>query len=35
MTYSEKEKVWQPQDVTPSQAIPINKEIKLEEIASC
>jgi hypothetical protein len=29
--YSEKEKLWQPQDVTPSQAVPINKEKKLEE----
>jgi hypothetical protein len=35
MMYSEKEKAWQPQDVAPCQAVPINKEIKLEEITSC
>jgi hypothetical protein len=31
MPYSEKEKVWTPQDVTPSLAVSVNKEIKLEE----
>jgi hypothetical protein len=31
MMYSEKENIWQPQVVTPTQAVPINKEIKLEK----
>jgi hypothetical protein len=31
MMYSQKEKVWQRHHVTPSQAVPINKETELEE----